>query len=287
LLDLAGRVAATRCRWLQLLAEFNRSKHWKRLGFGSCTQWLRARMGLSRRAADEQLRVARALSHLPLLSESFSAGAISYAKVRAITRVATVADESAWLELAATRTAGQLEVAARVHKGGDDDDPPTASPSELHWHWDAHGNLRIRGTLSAEHGALMIAALEEAMTSTDANETSPPVGANASAAARRASALLTLLQRVHRPTRPRLRRNNRGPGARPRLDPQLSVRGAWPQRPTRLSHRATEGLGPRPRPSNQPTMPTRSVETNPAAPYVPGPRSAPSGADRGDPGTIN
>jgi hypothetical protein len=284
LLNLASRVAASRCRWLQLLGRFNRGKQWRRLGFRSCAHWLRARMGLSRRAADEQLRIARALEDLPLLTDRFSAGTISYAKVRAITRVATVADESTWLDLAATHTAGQLEAAARLHRRSDNDDPPTATPSELHWHWDASGNLRIRGTLSAEQGALLVTELEKTMTGTVTNPATPrPEKTSASAGTRRANALLTLVQRAHRLAQPRRHRNKRGPGAHPRPGPRRSTHEAWPQVRTHQSHRATDDAGPGP--SSPQPMTMRSAGVDPPGTYIPEPRSAPFSpiVDRDDP----
>ena len=47
------------------------------------------RTGIDLCAAREKVRVARTLPDLPLLSAAMQRGAISYAKVRAITRVAT------------------------------------------------------------------------------------------------------------------------------------------------------------------------------------------------------
>ena len=87
LLTLAGHVAAAQCRFLQLLAEYDRRDGWAGPGLQSCAQWLSWRIGMSRRTASEHVRVARALARLPAVAAAFAAGRISYSKVRAITRL--------------------------------------------------------------------------------------------------------------------------------------------------------------------------------------------------------
>lgn len=88
LLGLAGHLAAAQCRFLQLLAEFDRRGGWVGPGLKSCAHWLCWRIGMSLRTATEQVRVAHALARLPKVTEAFAAGRISYSKVRAITRIA-------------------------------------------------------------------------------------------------------------------------------------------------------------------------------------------------------
>jgi hypothetical protein len=87
LLGLAGHIAAAQCRFLQLLAEFDRRDGWAGLGLRSCAHWLSWKAGMSLRTAAEHLRVAHALAKLPRVTEAFAAGRISYSKVRAIARV--------------------------------------------------------------------------------------------------------------------------------------------------------------------------------------------------------
>jgi hypothetical protein len=87
LLGLAGHLAAAQCRFLQLLAEFDRRGGWAGADVRSCAHWLSWRIGMNLRTATEQLRVAHALRTLPAITEAFAAGRISYSKVRAITRL--------------------------------------------------------------------------------------------------------------------------------------------------------------------------------------------------------
>ena len=53
--------------------------------------------------------MGRALGGLPALDEALRRGEVAYAKVRAMTRVATLANEQALLEIARTTTTAQLE----------------------------------------------------------------------------------------------------------------------------------------------------------------------------------
>jgi hypothetical protein len=49
--------------------------------------------GVSRIAARQRIRVARALALLPIIDREFAAGRLSYAKVRSLVRVATPENE--------------------------------------------------------------------------------------------------------------------------------------------------------------------------------------------------
>ena len=104
LLGLAGHLAAAQCRFLRLLAEFDRRGGWGGDGILSCAHWLSWRAGMSLRTAAEHLRVAHALDNLPRISEAFAAGRISYSKVRAITRI-TGSDTATLPQIAASITA--------------------------------------------------------------------------------------------------------------------------------------------------------------------------------------
>lgn len=124
LLGLAGHIAAAECRFLQLLAEFDRRGGWNGVGVRSCAHWLAWRAGMSLRTATEHLRVAHALTDLPLVTAAFAAGRISYSKVRAITRV-TGSDTTALARLTAD---GSEPTADRVAPGAAEsgDEHPTA-----------------------------------------------------------------------------------------------------------------------------------------------------------------
>jgi hypothetical protein len=90
---LAMQLHAATYELLVLLREFDQRTGWHG-GFASCAHWLHWRTGIDLGAAREKVRVAHALAALPLVSATMQRGAISYAKVRALTRVATPANEA-------------------------------------------------------------------------------------------------------------------------------------------------------------------------------------------------
>src|SRR5262249_55440189 len=78
-------------------------------GFRPCAHWLSWRVGLDPGAARERVRVARALGTLPRLAEALARGELSYAKVRALTRVATPETEDRPLAVGRAGTAAHVE----------------------------------------------------------------------------------------------------------------------------------------------------------------------------------
>ena len=93
--ELSGHLDAATARLLDLIREFDAREGWNN-GFRSCAHWLSWRVGLDIGAAREKVRVARALGALPRLANALARGELSYAKVRALTRVATAATEERW-----------------------------------------------------------------------------------------------------------------------------------------------------------------------------------------------
>src|SRR5688572_33211929 len=89
---LAARLHAATYELLVLLREFDACAGWNN-GCLSCAHWLHWRTGIDLGAAREKVRVARALAILPRISAAMQRGALSYAKVRALTRIATPANE--------------------------------------------------------------------------------------------------------------------------------------------------------------------------------------------------
>jgi hypothetical protein len=109
ILKLAGEINAADYRFLKLLAEFDEDNGWWGDGIKSFSHWLNYKIGLNAVVAREKVRVARALTDLPLVDEAFRLGKLSYSKVRAITRVATPENESFLLMIAEYGTANHIE----------------------------------------------------------------------------------------------------------------------------------------------------------------------------------
>jgi hypothetical protein len=111
--QLAARIHAATYELLVLLRQFDDAAGWN-CGFLSCAHWLHWRTGIALSAAREKVRVARALAVLPLIGGAMQRGALSYAKVRAITRVATPENEMKLLDAAHCATAAQVERLVRA-----------------------------------------------------------------------------------------------------------------------------------------------------------------------------
>jgi hypothetical protein len=158
---LAADINAATCRWLLLIAEFDRRCGHERSGFVSCSSWLAWRCSLTARAAREQLRVARSLAELPRIRAAFGSGRLSYSKVRALTRVAGPAMEAELLELAEHASAAQLERIVRGYRRATAEDAELARERRhLSTRWEDDGTLSVRGNLPGEEGALLLKALE-------------------------------------------------------------------------------------------------------------------------------
>ena len=105
----AAHMAAAMCRWLMLVAEYDRRGAYEQWECVSMAQWLGVHVGISSVTARQQVAVARELAMLPAIREAFASGALTYSRVRAICRVATPADEHEWVEMASQATAQQMD----------------------------------------------------------------------------------------------------------------------------------------------------------------------------------
>ena len=159
LCTLAGQIAAATCRFLRLAA-FDAREGWAGSHVRSCAQWLSWRCGMDLRTAREHVRVARALSDLPDLTAAFTAGRLSYSKVRAVTRVATPETEADLVEAALSAPASQVERLVRGLQTASEDDgsSPRRRPG-VQWRWDDDGSLVIWGRLAPDEGARLLAGL--------------------------------------------------------------------------------------------------------------------------------
>ena len=155
-----GALEAATARLLDLIREFDARGGWN-TGFRSCAAWLSWRVGLDLGAAREKVRVARALGTLPLLAEALARGELSYAKVRALTRVATPETEERLLGVGRgrhgrPRRADRARLAARGPARPRRGRPQRQHASRaLHVYQDEDGTVVLRGRLAPEVGALL------------------------------------------------------------------------------------------------------------------------------------
>ena len=164
--ELSAHLDAATARLLDLIREFDAREGWN-TGFRSCAAWLSWRVGLAPGAAREHVRVAHALGTLPRLAQALARGELSYAKVRALTRVATPETEERLLAVGRAGTAEHVERIVRGWRRVDRQAEARESARQhasraLHVYPDADGTVILRGRLTPDVGALLMQALAAA-----------------------------------------------------------------------------------------------------------------------------
>jgi len=137
-------------------------------GFRTSGDWIAWRTGMSRTAARERIRVARALAGLPRVSKAMARGELSYSKVRAIVRAAPMdpATEETLLDFALHGTACHLERLVRSWRSlgrlAEEEKAERARHESRYLSLipGEDGSWVIRGRLDPETGALLNKALE-------------------------------------------------------------------------------------------------------------------------------
>src|SRR5216683_1145884 len=164
--ELSAHIEAATAQVLDLIREFDARGGWN-TGFRSCAAWLSWRVGLDLGAARERVRVARALGTLPRLAQALARGELSYAKVRALTRVATPETEERLLAVGRAGTADHVERIVRgwrrVDRKAEAVEAARRHASRaLHVYQDEDGMVTLRGRLAPEVGAVLMQALAAA-----------------------------------------------------------------------------------------------------------------------------
>ncbi len=177
--ELAGHLNAANARFLALIAELDRRNGWAEWGVKSCAHWLNWKCGINLGAAREKLRTAQALERLPKIAAAMSAGRISYAKVRAMTRVADSSNEDYLLNIALCGTAQHVERLVRGYRRARESQELSREAQQqrrqcLWLFTEPDGSIRIHGRVPAEAGELFRRALKLA-------EDSFPIPKNVSA----------------------------------------------------------------------------------------------------------
>ncbi len=162
--ELAAHIHAATYRLLTLIREFDRREAWAEQGLCSCAHWLNWKCGIDLGAGREKVRVAKALESLPQISQAFRQGAISYSKVRAMTRIATPENEADLLNVALHGTAAHVEKLVRGYRRAREADELEAANARhlkraLSWYYDDDGSVVIHCRLDPEDGARVIKAI--------------------------------------------------------------------------------------------------------------------------------
>jgi uncharacterized protein DUF222/HNH endonuclease len=111
---LATQLTAACAGLTRLIGEFDAAEGCGEWGMRSTAHWLSWHCGMGLGAAREHVRVARALSSLPVISAEYATGGLSYAKVRALTRFATPESDAYLASMGRHATGAQIERLARA-----------------------------------------------------------------------------------------------------------------------------------------------------------------------------
>jgi hypothetical protein len=175
--ELAGHLNAAHYRFLILIAEWDRRKGWNDGSTQSCAHWLNWKCGIDMGAAREKVRTAHALENLPHIAAAMRRGELSYAKVRALTRVACPNTENTLLTYALHGTAEHVERIVRdfrrckeVEELGRE--AHQQASRKVSWFYDSEGMLNIKARLPAEAGQMFIKAMDAACEEISAPEVS-------------------------------------------------------------------------------------------------------------------
>ena len=145
--ELSAHIHAATYRLLELIREYDDSEGWCGPGLNSCAHWLNWKCGINLGAAREKVRVAHALEELPQISEKFRNGEVSYSKVRAMTRVATLVRQ-----YRKVKRIEALELENERH-----------TLRQLDWYFDDDETLVLKGRFTPEQGLLIKKVLESIM----------------------------------------------------------------------------------------------------------------------------
>ena len=163
---LAGHLAATTCRFIDLIGDYDRRRVWAQWEMRSCAEWLSWKCQLAPGTAREHVRIALALRDLPVLHREFAAGRMSYSKIRELTRIATPDTEADLAEMTALMTASQTERFARAYHQccQDQEDGPPVPRRTLKWRFDEDsGEMSLTVHLPPADGAVILQALRAAV----------------------------------------------------------------------------------------------------------------------------
>jgi len=170
IVELCAHLNAATYRLLELLVALEEQEPWGYWGLKSCAHWLNWRCGIGLNAAREKVRVAHALKELPLISEAFRQGKVSFSKVRAMTRIATVENQEYLLMIARYGTAAQVEKLVRLYRGVQRNEEREKARRQhdertVQIYDDEDGCLVIKARLPPDQGAVVVKALQAAVDS--------------------------------------------------------------------------------------------------------------------------
>ncbi|MCU0310281.1 MAG: DUF222 domain-containing protein [Acidimicrobiales bacterium] len=157
-------------------------------GSRDAADWSANNLGISRKAANDRLRLGRDLAELPKLADAAASGSLTADQARPAAELARVAGtDTGWAAQAPHLPVGVLSRhAAKTRRPGAADH--RAAQAARHFHtWIDGLEMRFRGSVPTDEGARLLTAIERAMP-----PRAPHTDANVTPDQRRADGLMAL-----------------------------------------------------------------------------------------------
>src|SRR5258705_5647359 len=147
-----ARLDVEEARWL--IVAWRTRAHVHR-GCATFNEYLERELGYTPRAAEDRLKVAKALSAMPKLRAAMVDGRLPFTAVRELVRVIRKDAEKAWVEATAGKTVREVEALVSGHKPGD---WPTDRPDPKLVEHGVHFKLRAEQVALYRQGRNALAA---------------------------------------------------------------------------------------------------------------------------------
>ncbi|HEX3328161.1 MAG TPA: DUF222 domain-containing protein [Actinomycetota bacterium] len=159
---LHAETSALQRSLLAFIREYDRRRLWERDGCRHMGQWLAGHLGVTVSEGLRWTTAAHALEHLPLISEAFEHGVLSFDKVLQLARFATADTEKDLIKWARRASVNAIHHRADVANRPALKDTTAADRQRfLTWWWYDDGTgLEIEGMLPADGGHAVVTALE-------------------------------------------------------------------------------------------------------------------------------
>ncbi|MCU0311739.1 MAG: HNH endonuclease [Acidimicrobiales bacterium] len=160
--ELQKVISAVEHQQRRLLALIDERRAFTVDGSRDAADWAANGLGVSRRAANDQLRLARQLDGLPNLAEAAARGDVSTAQARPAAQLADPTTDRQWAAQASALPVGVLDRQAAKRSRPTSADHRAARNARHFRAWTDGLELRFRGAMPVDDGHRLLAAIDRA-----------------------------------------------------------------------------------------------------------------------------
>jgi hypothetical protein len=198
LVDAGWKAGDDQMLVVDLSADFADTHEWLMAGYSTAGRCIADMLDVTRRTANDWIRVGRALRNLPATAAALRGRRISFSKAKVLTRTASAGSEEALVDLARSVPTSELPkaIAAWSQKFEPDHiiDACQLGSRSLTWQTQPDGMLVATVRFTPDSGAVLTSAVDSAvMRTTQTPHANPDPDAFPSLAQQRADAMLDLL----------------------------------------------------------------------------------------------